>query len=307
MIHYLALGVISGTARSMTEIVFSFEILAGLFDCLSIGRKPPEFAALLRSADVITGVPEWLSPLEITSSATEERQGLVVATSRFYQSLGLYLEHCALIMRIVGIQEPVRESEVQNWRGPGPFGTVIEECGPAMGLQCHSLPPLDFFRAKLLFVQQFQLDGNKFIPPPADFPAPVQTRSVPRTESPGAQVDPVVSGPPLTRETIEIAFRRRVKARSLAESLTGAFDDLKEATTDQVLTAETSMTGLASHFRDLLEQSHDSVSDLWSSYVKRAVKTDRDLPRDEESPIRFDVEIETSLFPVPVIRAAGCQ
>jgi hypothetical protein len=303
VIHYLSLGVISQTARSMTEIVFSFETLAGLFDCLSIGEKPPEVASLLKSADVITGCPDSMSPLEITDSSTEEQRELVIATSRFYQALGLYLEHCALIMRIVGIRSPVRDFEVKTWCAITMLARMMRE----LGMSCHALPPLEFFQAKLDFVLRFQLDENGLIPPSIDFPAPppapttsalaVRGRSRGRAKAPKPLPTPKPPGsPPLTRATMEIAFRRRAKGRSLADSLTGAFEELRDATTDQVITAETGMVGLADVFRDCLVLSYNSLSDLWRRNVEEAGQT------AGEPPIPFVVEIVTSLFPVPVIR-----
>jgi hypothetical protein len=99
---------------------------------------------------------------------------------------------------------------------------------------------------------------------------------------------------------MDIAFRRRAKARSLAESLTAAFEELRDATTEQVITAETGMAGLARRFCKHLVRSYNSVADLWARHVESTDETEGDLPGGRKSPVKFVAAIETSsLFPVP--------
>jgi hypothetical protein len=280
LIYYVSLGIISETAVSMMEILFSIEALSGLFDCLAVGDE---------QTNVITGIPEWMA------GATDK------ATRVFYHAMGLYLEHCAVILRIVALREPVREFEIRHWCVLKLLERMWAESTPVLDTASHSLPSVEFLRSKVRFLYQCRLDGaDCIIPAPVEPAVPPPIEPVPakgkqpkgRGKAPTPAAAPPKPPVQLTGELLEMGFRRRSKHGSpIIDSLTEAFNTLNEATTNAVLESETGIVGLEAGFRESLVKSHGTIVKLWEEF--RANPT---------ASIEFVVEIETSLYPVPVVR-----
>jgi hypothetical protein len=131
---------------------------------------------------------------------------------------------------------------------------------------------MDMFRSKILFLRDFKIDEKGLIPPTAEFRAgPVPAQAPPaqanrnRKGAPkGKAAAPVKQPPPLTPEAMSISVRRRARDRSLWDRY------LTDPPAPRV---------------GVPKPGGDATAD-----------------EDTKSKFPFITLIETSLFPVPVIR-----